>query len=309
MTGGAGAAPSTLVFGETVLDLVREPQRGEQGALATFAAYPGGTGANVAVRMSRLGAPAALMSGVGCDEWGAMLRAWLEAEGVDLRWFVEPPGAVTPVSLVTLGPDGEPTIDMNCEALGVIAEACAGTAETAIDLSGAVFIASNTLIGNEERTLTLTLLEAAARRKLPVCFDVNLRTARWDDLDRAAELCRRVISDATLVKCNRSEALWLTGSDDPGAAAEALLALGAAQVILTLGAEGVAVRGSVDAKIQAPRAEVHSTLGAGDALIATVLARLAESGWEMASLAAAAEEGVAVAARTAEAWGAVEARG
>ena len=44
---------------------------------------------------------------------------------------------------------------------------------------------------------------------------------------------------------------------------------------------------------------------AGDALMGTLLARLALGGWEPGAAAAALEEGVAAAARATERWGAV----
>ncbi len=296
---------STLVFGETVIDLVKKPRRTLPPELATFSAYPGGTGANVAVTMARLGATAALMSGVGADEWGDLLYTWLERENVTLKWFVKPPGAVTPVSLISIGFNREPDILMNCEALGIIADQCATFYEKALDESRALYIASNTLVGVAERRLTLALRRKALDRGLPVCFDINLRTGRWRDLRRAASLCRSMIKSATLVKCNHAEAEWITGLANPGAAAYALIALGAEQVIITLGSDGALVMGATTATIPSVRVRPRSTLGAGDALIATVLARLAVLDWETTALPDAVREGVAVAGHVTEGWGAV----
>ena len=305
MTQGSSIVGSTLVFGETVIDLVRKSRRTNSPELATFSAYTGGTGANVAVAMTRLGAVAALMSGVGADEWGILLRTWLEREGVDLRWFVEPPGAVTPVSLISLGPDKEPDIFMHCEALGHIADQCAIFYEEALDESRALYIASNTLVGAAERRLTLALRRRALDRGLPVCIDINLRAGRWPSLSQAASLCRSIIHKATLVKCNRAEAEWITGLADPSAAAAALIALGADQVVVTLGSEGALVVGAATTMIPSIRVRPRSTLGAGDALIATVMARLAISGWETTALPDAVREGVAAAGHVTEVWGAV----
>ena len=305
MTRKPGIVGSTLVFGETVIDLVRKSRRAVPPELATFSAYPGGTGANVVVAMTRLGGAAALMSGVGADEWGRLLRTWLEREGVDLRWFVEPPGAVTPVSLISLGLNREPDIFMHCEALGRIADQCATFFEEALDESGALYIASNTLIGAAERKLTLALRQRALDRGLPVCVDINLRTGRWHSLDRAASLCRLIIQRATLVKCNRAEAEWITGLADPSAAAAAVIALGAGQVVVTLGPEGALVVGATTTTIPSISVQPRSTLGAGDALIGTVMARLAASDWETTALPDAVKEGVAAAGHVTEGWGAV----
>jgi fructokinase len=52
-------------------------------------------------------------------------------------------------------------------------------------------------------------------------------------------------------------------------------------------------------------AQVLSTVGAGDCLTGVVVARLTDSGYDPAAIAAALPEAVAEAARACERWGAV----
>ena len=79
-------------------------------------------------------------------------------------------------------------------------------------------------------------------------------------------------------------------------------------VVLTLGAEGVILRGALRATVPGvPAASgVLSTVGAGDVLTGTLLARLAVSGFYPSSVAAALPEAVAAAARACERWGALD---
>src|SRR4051795_1841515 len=65
-----------VVVGEALVDLM-----GQRGG-RTLAAHPGGSPANVALGLARLGNPVTLKTRVGRDAFGAMVRDHLEASGV-----------------------------------------------------------------------------------------------------------------------------------------------------------------------------------------------------------------------------------
>ena len=70
----------------------------DDGPPSTGARYTlrvAGAESNVAVGLVRLGVSARWVSKLGQDEFGADVRAALEAEGVDLRWTASEPGAPT----------------------------------------------------------------------------------------------------------------------------------------------------------------------------------------------------------------------
>jgi fructokinase len=67
----------TLVLGEALIDVVRSPD----GAVAE---HPGGSPANVALGLARLGHPVSLRTSIGSDDRGALIAAHLEPEGVEL---------------------------------------------------------------------------------------------------------------------------------------------------------------------------------------------------------------------------------
>jgi sugar/nucleoside kinase (ribokinase family) len=68
-----------VALSEFVMDLV--PARSADG-LPCFAAKPGGAPANVVVGVARLGGRAAMLSKVGDDPFGRLLRATLAGYGV-----------------------------------------------------------------------------------------------------------------------------------------------------------------------------------------------------------------------------------
>jgi sugar/nucleoside kinase (ribokinase family) len=137
-------------------------------------------------------------------------------------------------------------------------------------------------------------------------FDPNLRPARWRTGAEAAAAANAAVPGAFLVRTNRAEAEAMTGEPDPERAAAALLAGGARLVVVTLGADGALLRGDLESDVPGVRARVRSTVGAGDALMGVLLARLSLAGFHVPALAAALPEAVAEAARATERWGAVE---
>jgi fructokinase len=94
--GGSGVV---AVAGEALVDFV------PAGRLGLFEAAPGGSPANVAVGLARLGVPARLLARIADDLLGHRIRAHLAGNGVDLSFAVR---AAEPTSLaiVAVGRDG-----------------------------------------------------------------------------------------------------------------------------------------------------------------------------------------------------------
>jgi fructokinase len=98
----------------------------------------------------------------------------------------------------------------------------------------------------------------------------------------------------------------MTGEDDPEAAATALVKAGARLVVLTLGRSGAILRGELRADARGVAVRVLSTMGAGDVLTGTLIARLAASRFYPPSVAAGLPTAVEAAARACERWGSLD---
>src|SRR6202012_2473289 len=79
-----------FVAGSINMDVVatadRHPRVGETVAGKAVLYFPGGKGANQAVSAAKLGAPTTLIGRLGTDAFGAELRTFLAAQGVDLSY-------------------------------------------------------------------------------------------------------------------------------------------------------------------------------------------------------------------------------
>ena len=310
---GSAAAPSgpppgapTVCLGEVLVDFICE--RAVEGLADGDAFVPhfGGSVANIAVTAARQGARVALASGAGDDPWGRWLRRRLEREDVELSLFELVPGAETPVAIVAVDADGEPTYQIYGEAIATVVHALADRVEAAIGAAAGLFISSNTLVGADEREVTMRAREVALGLDRAVVFDPNLRLDRWRSRAEAAATANACVPGAVLVRANAGEAAVMTGEDDPERAALALLKAGARMVVLTLGARGAILRGDLRLDVPGRPAAVRSTIGAGDTLSGILLARLATSGYYPPAVAAALPEAVAQSALACERWGALE---
>jgi sugar/nucleoside kinase (ribokinase family) len=306
MSATVTSGPATLCLGEALVDLIGEQHVQSFGEVKRFVPHFGGVAANVAVVAARAGARITLAGGAGRDRWGEWVLARLRAEHVDVSRFALIDGVQTPLAFVAVDPDGEPSYRIYGEPAETLAHALGdGLDETVRDAAG-LFITSNTLTGATERAVTMRARELALDLQRPVMFDCNLRLHRWSSRADAAASANACVPGALLVRTNRAEAELMTGESDPERAALALRKAGAQLVVITLGSGGAILRGALRADVGAVPAKVLSTVGAGDALTGTLLARLALSGFYAAAAAAALGEAVAAAAAACERWGALD---
>jgi sugar/nucleoside kinase (ribokinase family) len=101
-----------LVLGDIAVDIVstlRAPLARGSDAPAEIRLMPGGSGANVAVWLARLGRPVTFIGRIGDDMFGRWLRDDLEAEGVTPALVVDHTRR-TGVIQVLVEPDGERTM-------------------------------------------------------------------------------------------------------------------------------------------------------------------------------------------------------
>lgn len=296
-----------LCLGEALVDLICERPVRSLADADSFTPHFGGALANVAVAASRAGAESGLAGAAGDDEWGRWLAERLEREGVDLRFFELMEGEQTPIAFASFDETGDPSFQIYGDAVAVAVESVAPRIDEAIAAASALVFSSTTLATAGERAVTLRARELALERGARICFDPNIRPNRWGgQVAPAADASRELIAGSFLVRANRDEAIAIAGVDDPREAAGWIAAQGTEIAVVTLGAEGAVIRGACEAELPAPQVEVASTLGAGDALMGTLAAGLAASGWDAARAAEALGPALDAAAEACTRWAALD---
>ena len=262
---------------------------------------PGGVGRNLAHNLAGLGVPTRLLGVVGDDAFGEGLLRLTAASGVDVSGVLRRSGP-TGSYLAVLNERGELVHGLSSMALtAALAPADAQAWVSALDTASALLVDANL-----SPALIAFLLEAAARRGVPAVLEPVSAPK--------AERLRPLLSPARplwLLSPDRAELAALTGLDLLGADDAALLEAsrqlrqaGAEAVLLTLGERGSWLVGE-GAPLHTPayQAQVRDVTGAGDALLAGLIAAL----WHGQVWPGALRQAHLCAALTIEAPGAVRA--
>ncbi len=251
-----------VVVGSINLDLVagadRIPQVGETVIGTSFSTFYGGKGANQAVAVARLGYPVSIVGNVGDDTFGPQLRQALEDAGVDGGCLETVPGS-SGVALITTGRRGENNIVVVPGANGMLSPRRLERAIPVIEQAG--FLLTQLEIPLE----TVEYLAALAERYgIPLMLDPA----------PARELPASVLRKVTWITPNEPETQALLKStlntendSEIFAAADQLLASGAQNALLKLGARGCVIAQAGQAKKHVPAFSVNAvdTTAAGDA--------------------------------------------
>jgi sugar/nucleoside kinase (ribokinase family) len=273
---------SRLLFaGEAIVDLLmRIPALPESGSdmLADSAAVQVGGGFNVMAAAARQGTRVSYAGGHGTGPWGDLVRAALAAEGIGV---LRPPDprADTGFDVAFVEASGERTFvtSVGAETHPGGWDAVRAESGDLVYVSGYGLVppssAGQPSIANQPSAPGDAGLGAWAMALPP---DVLLFVDPGPLVTGIpAATLGPVLARCDWWSCNQREAALLTGTDDPAAAASALLAR-TKRVIVRAGAAGC-VLASEDGlvSIPAPAVEVADTTGAGDAHAGVFLAALA----------------------------------
>ncbi|MBN9108250.1 MAG: carbohydrate kinase [Pseudonocardia sp.] len=267
-------APGVVaVAGEALVDIVPAPVAGYH-ELA-----PGGSPANTAVGLARLGVPVRMLARLADDLLGRRLRAHLERNGVDLRHVV---AAAEPSSMAVVEVDerGVASYDFRVD----------GTADwqwTAAELADALSVdqRGGPVVALHTGSLALTTAPGAAvlrdlvRRAAPtatVSYDPNCRPLLMGDVGVVLAGVHEMVGLADVVKVSSEDLDWLLPGTSYEAVVDDWLARGAALVAVTLGADGVlaGTAAGLWARLPGRPVQVVDTVGAGDTFSAGLLAGL-----------------------------------
>lgn len=261
-----------LCAGESLVDVVPGPDGP--------AALPGGAVFNTALGLGRLDARAGYLWPLSTDAHGRRLRALLDEAGVDTRACPDT-DLPTASAHVTLR-DGNASYDFRLTGTTATALAPAPL-ETPRQLplgTRALFIGSISLAIEPAGSAIEALAHQAARARLPVMIDPNLRPALIDDPASLRARLDRLFALAAVVKLSSDDLDWLAPGAAPAEAAQALADRTGAIVLHTQGGDGAALRRAGRPPLQRPalRVPVVDTIGAGDSFNAGFLAALQAAG-------------------------------
>jgi ribokinase len=272
-TSGEFTLKPIVVVGSINTDLVvhttRVPAAGETIRGSSFHTFFGGKGANQAVAVAKLGYPVSMIGKLGRDTFGDELLNGLQQVGVDCH-AIERSATPSGIAMITTDDSAQNTI--------VIVPGANGTMDP------------DDVLRREDLIRTAGMVLAQLEIPLPVvkCLAERCEQHRVPfmlDPAPATSLSTSLLNRVTWLTPNEVEARQLTGlradtasAAEPQELAQFLLAAGAQNVVIKLGAKGsfLATADGIRKFIQAFEISARDTTAAGDAYNAAFAVALCE---------------------------------
>jgi 5-dehydro-2-deoxygluconokinase len=270
-----GDALDVCVLGRVGYDLYAVEQGRPLAEVEHFSRHLGGSSANIAVGLSRLGRRVAIISSVGDDALADYLISFLDKERVDARRVTRVAGYGTSLCLTEVSPpDRFPQVFYRYKPAD--SQVQVGEAELALVRGARMFVTNGTsLCASPSRESATRALEAARAAGVRTVLDVDYRPSSWASAEEAGRAARAVLPWVDVVIGNEDEVALLTGQRDPRDQVKAVLEAGVGLLVRKLGAAGVEAFTRQSAALQPPiHVTVGSTIGAGDGFASGFLSAL-----------------------------------
>ena len=264
-----------LAIGLTTLDILGRPidaipADGAGRLIDEIELVPAGTAGGTALVAARLGLETKLVSALGADRIGDLVRAAFTEEGVDTALVPSLPGARTSATILPIDSAGRrPTFHARgASALVELNDAVAEAALRARFIHWAAIGAPR--IGGEKAAAFLAT--ARAKGAVVTCDLISPRRGAMEELTQ-------ILPHVDYFMPSEAEVRILTGLEDDLAAARRFRDLGAGTCIVKRGARGwLMVDEAGVTEGSAHRIEVVDTTSCGDAFCAGFIAAL-DRGW------------------------------
>lgn len=266
--------PDVISIGEALIDLVSSVPVASVADAPAFIPAAGGSPANAAVAVARLGTPTGFVGKVGDDPFGHHLASVFAANDLDtsrLRFDTEARTALAFVALDEVGhPDyvffRHPSADMRFSLADLDADY--------IRSARVLHTGSIILAAEPSRSTTIAAMRIAREAGLLVSLDPNVRLSIW-----SAEEIRAVVLPlfalANVVKLSEEDMEVLIGTGEAAAGSAEILRHGPAMVVVTRGKDGCFCRTAKETlDLPGYSVEAIDTTGAGDAFVGGLLTGL-----------------------------------
>ena len=198
--------------GEVIVDFVSTKVGATLAETPGFLKRAGGAAANVAAGLSRLGVRTAFLGKVGRDPFGTFLKRELGNAGVNTSGIRYDDSHRTRLAFVSRARPGEREFAFWEHRP---ADECLEPGDVdfrRIARSHIVHLSSFLLLREPARSTVFEIARKAARSGRIVSFDPNIRLSLWTSRQEARRSLLNMVKLSSILRLNRAEALFLTGS-------------------------------------------------------------------------------------------------
>jgi fructokinase len=260
-----------LAIGEVVIDMISQEPAAHLREAETFRRYLGGSPANIAVYVAKLGGRGALIAKTGIGGFGQFIKAELRRYGVITDYLRMDHRVHTTVIFVarsTGTPDFEAFRDADYQLTPE------EVAEEAVARARVVHASTFALSREPCRAAVRRAFVLAQAHGKLISLDPNYSPVIWPNYEEARQVIADFYRFATLTKPSLDDARRLFGpGDTPTGYIARFHALGPRVVVLTMGREGalVSVDGCLLGHVPARPIAIADATGAGDSFWAGFL--------------------------------------
>ena len=253
----------------------------------TFKKYLGGSPANIAVGLSRLGKKCGFFAKVSDDELGTFVENFFKNEGIDCSHITRcTNGEKIGLTFTEILSETESSILMYRNDAADLKLSVEDIDEDYIKKSKALLISGTSLCESPSREAALKATVLAKKNNIPVIFDIDYRAYNWKNSDEIAIYYSTLASKADIILGSREEfdltekLIGLDGTDKTSASY--WHAQGAKIVIIKHGKEGSTAytNDGESYNIKPFPVKLLKSFGGGDGYASAFLYGLFE-GWEI----------------------------
>jgi sugar/nucleoside kinase (ribokinase family) len=260
-----------LTIGELVVDFISDEKTDTLSNASTFRRYLGGSPANIAVYVSKLGGESAVIAKTGIGAFGKFLKGELQRHGVTTEYLSMDHRTHTTVIFVS---STSATPDFEEFRSGDYLLRPEEVSEEAISRTRVIHASAFALSREPCRSAVLWAFRKAREMGKIVSLDPNYSRRVWPDQKEARRIIREAYRYVDVTKPSADDARRVFGPDyEPEHYIQKFHDLGAEIVVFTMGEGGnlVSEKGKKMARVPARPVEVVDATGAGDAFWAGFL--------------------------------------
>ena len=254
-----------VAIGEILVDFISVEPAESLYFADTFRRHLGGSPANIATNVSRLGRHAAIIGKIGGGAFGQFLKRQLDENGVNTNYMVMDHSVHTSMVFVSQTggtPDFQPSRDADYKLTNQ-------DIPDDVVLEAKIIHTSTWPISREPgRSAIYKAFQLGTKAGKIISFDPNYSPVVWPDYQEAQEVIRDLYQYVTLTKVSQDDALRFFGEGQtPEKYIEMLHELGPKTVVFTMGQKGsiISQNGCILGHLPSRPIKVVDATGAGDA--------------------------------------------
>lgn len=233
-----------IAIGRLCIDLNANEINRPMEETMTFTKYLGGSPANIAVAMSRLGMKTGFIGRVADDQMGRYIVDYLKKSNIDTSNVItDKSGSVTGLAFTEIKSPTDCSILMYRDNVADLKLEPTDVREEYIKNAKAILISGTALAKSPSREAVFLALDYARKHDTVVFFDIDYRPYTWKSVEEtsiyynlAAEKCDVIIG--TREEFDMMEMLTMKGNKDDHATAQKWFDYNAKIVVIKHGKEG-----------------------------------------------------------------------